>query len=92
MQLDGLINIRLILLTLSVTISGIFSLFVITVPSSNSAQISIGSNVTGSTFPVIFKTFFDCSIDAVKSPYSSFIAKRYISPNDRDFSFPFVNL
>ena len=46
-QLEGFINIRFILLTLSATISGILSLFVITVPSSNSAQISIGSNVTG---------------------------------------------
>ena len=32
--------------------------------------------VTGNTLPVIFKTFFDCSIDAVKSPYNSFIANK----------------
>ena len=32
------------------------------------------------------------SIDAVKSPYNSFIANKYISPNDKDFNFPCVNL
>ena len=76
LQFEGFINIRFILLTLSATTSGICSLFFIIVPSSSSAHISIGSNVTGRTFPMIFNTFLDCSIEAEKSPYNSFIANR----------------
>ena len=68
LQFVGFINIRFILLVFEFTISGILSLLSITVPSSNSAQICIGSKVTGSTLPVIFNTFLVCSTDFAKSP------------------------
>ena len=92
LQLVGFINILFILLILLVTSSSIFSLFSIIVPSSSSAHIFISSNVTGSTFPVIFNTSFDCFMDSAKSPYNSFIPNKYISPKERAFSFPVLNL
>ena len=91
LQFVGLINIRLILLVFEFTISGILSLLSITVPSSSSAHIFIGSNVTGNTLPVIFNTFRVCSIDLAKSPHNSFIPNKYISPKDKFFNLPFEN-
>lgn len=63
----------------------------IVVPSSNSAHTFISSNVTGNTFPVIFKISFVFSIDCVKSLQYSFIAYNNISPKANDCNLPSVN-
>ena len=69
----GVIYTLCIFLPFLLTSSGIIDLSSTTLPSSNSAQILIGSNVTGITFPVIFKIFPALSIDELKLPFTSVI-------------------
>ena len=67
LQFEGFNVILFILVNLSYTTSGIFDFYVTIYPFSSSAFISISSNVTGNTLPIIFNTSLLFIIDFAKS-------------------------
>ena len=76
LQFVGFKYIRLIFVTFSYTISGILDFSVTTYPFPSSAVMFISSNVTGITFPTIFKTSLLFTIESAKSLFTFFIAAK----------------
>ena len=92
LQFVGFKYILFILVIFEYTISGIFSFSFTTIPFSSSAHISISSNVTGKTFPVIFKILFVLSIAFEKLLLLCAIVENKISLNFVPLKFSVLNL
>ena len=91
-QLDGLMYILCISVTLSYVTWGIFSLPSTNVPSFNSAHIVSLSKVAGITCPVMFNTSVLFFIPTDGDSNISFIAVKYISPKSTPLKASSLNL